>query len=268
MLICCSSTHHPAQSCTRSTANTASTHRSATRRTPRSAANATSTAASTHRPAPGYITSTANAASIAASTHQPAPGCSWTGSTAAASTCHSATGRTRSTANVASTRLPAPGCSWTRSTPHRPPLRVNPSSSTRLRHHVMQPTPLQPIVQHQAAAPRQQPTLHRALHKPVALRKAGPCQQPELAEASAHKDVTLDDVIASPKDKPLTQQEGKALGVLLKRLSAEIGSTVGLPVYTGVDQPVFPSRQCHLEEAAQHSTQEKSCASSASCAPR
>ena len=56
---------------------------------------------------------------------------------------------------------------------------------------------------------------------------------PEHAEARIPKDVMLDDVINSPKDKPLSKEESKGLGVLLRRLSTEKGTSVGLPVYTG-----------------------------------
>ena len=46
---------------------------------------------------------------------------------------------------------------------------------------------------------------------------------PGHAEAPIPKDVMLDDVINSPKDKLLSKEEGKALGVLLRRLSTEKG---------------------------------------------
>ena len=60
-----------------------------------------------------------------------------------------------------------------------------------------------------------------------------PTQTPVDSQSETSKAKTLDDVIATPKDQPLTAQEEKAIGIPLKRLAAEKGMTVALPVYTG-----------------------------------
>ena len=56
---------------------------------------------------------------------------------------------------------------------------------------------------------------------------------PVDSQSETSKAKTFDDVIATPKDQPLTFQEEKAFGIMLKHLAAEKGTTVALPVYTG-----------------------------------
>ena len=45
--------------------------------------------------------------------------------------------------------------------------------------------------------------------------------------------MTLSDVITTPLNKPLSPQEDKVLGLMLKRLATEKETTVELPVFTG-----------------------------------
>lgn len=67
-----------------------------------------------------------------------------------------------------------------------------------------------------------------AYRLPSAQRSPHPQQAAAAAESAS-----LQDVLCTPLTRPLSREEDRALGNLLQRKAHEMGSSVGLPVFTG-----------------------------------